>query len=877
MTIRTDRDAFGIPHLRADSALELSFAQGRNVAIDRAFQLELERHRSQGSSASFLGGEAVAWDRFARQSRLDDTARRCFARLDLDTREFVCAFVDGVNAGLMEGAHAAPEFASLSLRPGRWEPWTPLGIWLSTHILFAGFPSKLWREEVAIELGEGALELFTCEGPVSTGSNGWLLSGARTVHGKAILAGDPHRFLEDPGVYQQVQLSCPEFDVLGLAVPGVPGIAHFGHTGHVAWAITNAMADYQDLYHEQLRWRDGELEARGPDGFRAASHHEETIEVRGAAPLTVSVIETERGPVVAGGVDEPFAISLRTWPRAEGALGFAALPRLLRARTVADVDRALEYWVEPVNVVQAADTEGGLLHRVVGVVPKRARANMLRVVPAWEREHTWRGVHELPRAEVDGAAVMANERGLAASLGVEFAPPHRARRIRELLRARPRWQALDLAAVHMDTQLASARPLLDHLAALQGLEGKAALLRDRLLAWDGHMAEHSTEAADFARVRAELVRRLSDHPSFASLSILPSRGPRRYPELFWPWLALVPRVGFALEALLCGHELPHGQRLALVRASLEHVASASTRDVTWGELHRLAPWQAVARSDDTWPGLSGDHDCVNATGSIPGLTHHCLRGPAARFVWDLARRDDSLWVVPLGASGVPGHPHHRDQLPLWQRGELVPVVSDFARLREEPQVSTHAASPRAPVFARWVPQFGQVRIVPVHPAHDIDLIDAWVKQERAQFWGMREHSRETVRDIYEHLDSLDSHHAYLLWRDHEPVALMQTYRPEADPIGECYAREPGDLGVHVLIAPVRGTRQAGFTGQLLSVFLEFVLEDPAVQRVVAEPHLHNQAAIARLLRSGFVLGPRVQLPEKPAQLAFLQRGRSRQH
>ncbi|NEE09924.1 penicillin acylase family protein, partial [Streptomyces sp. SID7499] len=70
-------------------------------------------------------------------------------------------------------------------------------------------------------------------------------SGERTASGAPLLAGDPHRFIEAPGVYQQIRLACPAYDVVGLAVPGVPGIAHFGHGGLVAWAITNAMADYQ--------------------------------------------------------------------------------------------------------------------------------------------------------------------------------------------------------------------------------------------------------------------------------------------------------------------------------------------------------------------------------------------------------------------------------------------------------------------------------------------------------------------------------------------------------------------------------------------------------------------------------------------------------
>lgn len=161
------------------------------------------------------------------------------------------AYVDGVNEELP--GTRAPEFARVGLTPGRWEPWTPLGVWLATHILFAGFPAKLWRDEALRHLGPDAVGLFAADGPGTSGSNGWLVAGARTTTGQAVLAGDPHRYIEEPGVYQQIRLSCPEFDVLGLAVPGVPGIAHFGHTGTVAWSITNAMADYQDLYRERLR------------------------------------------------------------------------------------------------------------------------------------------------------------------------------------------------------------------------------------------------------------------------------------------------------------------------------------------------------------------------------------------------------------------------------------------------------------------------------------------------------------------------------------------------------------------------------------------------------------------------------------------------
>ncbi|MFF8602845.1 penicillin acylase family protein [Streptomyces sp. NPDC015232] len=695
MSIEVFRDAWGVPHLRAADPLELARAQGLVTARDRAWQLEVERHRAQGTTAEFLGAAEAGWDVFVRRARLADTARRCLDRLDPGTAAWLRAHVDGVNEGLAAGARRAPEFAATGLRPGRWEPWTPLAVWLSTHILFAGFPTKLWRDRVAALLGEEWTELFAADGPGTAGSNGWLVSGARTASGAPIVAGDPHRFIEAPGVYQQIRLSCPEYDVLGLAVPGVPGLAHFGHAGTVAWAITNAMADYQDLYRERLRrLPDGRIEALGPDGWEPATAHTETVRVRdAAAPVLVEVVETARGPVIvdgegagATGAGEWEAISLRYPPRVTGELGFAALPALLRARRVGDVDRALAAWVEPVNVVQAADTEGGLLHRVAGHVPVRDRANALRVVPAWEARYAWAdGPAPLPRAEVgpEGFAVMANARGLAAPLGVEFAPSHRADRIAALLAASDSWTPDATAAVHTDTDNPAARPLLDRIAATDatGLSPAARAVRARLLGWDRRMAADSTDAGLYAAVRGAVVRRLTGHGAFAAL-----REPAPYPELFQPWLALGGRVGLALETLLTRGPVPEADLVRIVREAVEEVA-AGEAPPAWGVTHRLAPWQALPdpdpEADARWPGLSGDHDCVLSTSSVPGYTDRSARASAARYVWDLADRERSRWIVPFGASGVPGDPHHRDQLPLWLRGELAPVTTDWTHLVKE--------------------------------------------------------------------------------------------------------------------------------------------------------------------------------------------------
>lgn len=889
--MKIQRDAFGIPHLRAGDHLQLAFLQGYEVAVERGWQLEVERQRARGTSAAWLGPEEVGWDRLARQAKLDDTARRCWQRLDEETRAYVGRFVDGVNAGMKRGLAASPapgEEARASERPAwqAWEPHVPLALWLSTHLLFAGLPGKLFRTEVLRRLGPErgaqALAWLSVDGGRGAASNGLLVTAERSASGGALVAGDPHRFLELPGCYRQVHLVCPEYDVIGFAIPGVPGVAHFGQSERVAWAITHAMADYQDVYEEELVRQGDRVLARGPGGAEEVERSVEHIAVRGGPPMMVELLETARGPIIAGGPDEGFALSLRTVPRVTGALGFEVLPQLLRARSVAELDRALEAWVEPVNVVLAADAGGATLHRVAGKVPLRAEENRQRSVAAWAPEHGWRGFMELPRRQVADVAVMANARGLAGALGVEFDAPYREARLAELLRGQERWGSDELAGVLLDDRAGGAAPLLAALAGCAPEASAAARLRAELLAWDQRMDAASSTAAAFARWRAALAVRLAAHQVLAPLRDL-GRHERVYPEVLLPWFDVITRVGVALPQLLASALLPAAEQRALLCAALDEVAALDDdahprRTVSWGELHRAVPWQAAPRPLpvlDEALGPSGDFDCVLATSSFPGRTHACLRGPAARFVWDVADRRRSRWSAPFGASGRPDSPHFLDQLTPWLRGELSPVVTELAALLPAEDLLMSDLSPRPRLFEHPRPGLGLVWFSPVNPAADIDLIDGWVKEERAQFWGMRDHSKAYVQEIYEYLDSLSTHHAYLVFLNDEPVALLQTYQPAADPVGQLYPVVEGDLGVHALLGPSPSAKVPGFTAHLAAAFRDFVFSDPAVQRVVIEPDVRNGKALARVAQLGFTLGAQIELPDKRAQLAFLSRQAAR--
>ncbi|KOU60622.1 siderophore biosynthesis protein [Streptomyces sp. MMG1533] len=197
-------------------------------------------------------------------------------------------------------------------------------------------------------------------------------------------------------------------------------------------------------------------------------------------------------------------------------------------------------------------------------------------------------------------------------------------------------------------------------------------------------------------------------------------------------------------------------------------------------------------------------------------------------------------------------------------------------------MSDASAPAREPVHEQTVDGFGTVRVLPLDAHADAEVVHAWVSEERASFWGMNGLGKEQVAEIYAHLDTLDTHHAFLVAKDGEPVGLLQTYEPGADRVSECYEVRPGDMGIHLLLAPAgQDGARPGWSSALLTAVISYVLLGLDRSRVVVDPDVRNVKAIARFLKQGFEAGPvvvlpeidipDVYLPEKHAQLAFLDR------
>jgi len=120
--VRIERDAQGIPTIRAASAEDAWFGLGFVHAQDRLWQMETHRRIGAGRLAEAFGPSAVDTDRFLRALAVRRAAATQWARLDGEARAAMLSYAAGVNAFLKDHLRARPpEFLVLGLQPEQWD------------------------------------------------------------------------------------------------------------------------------------------------------------------------------------------------------------------------------------------------------------------------------------------------------------------------------------------------------------------------------------------------------------------------------------------------------------------------------------------------------------------------------------------------------------------------------------------------------------------------------------------------------------------------------------------------------------------------------------------------------------------------------------
>jgi hypothetical protein len=165
---------------------------------------------------------------------------------------------------------------------------------------------------------------------------------------------------------------------------------------------------------------------------------------------------------------------------------------------------------------------------------------------------------------------------------------------------------------------------------------------------------------------------------------------------------------------------------------------------------------------------------------------------------------------------------------------------------------------------------GTFTIRPLDPLSDAELLHGWVTHPKAAFWMMQDARLEDVERAYMEIAADEHHHAYLGLHEGVPAFLMEKYDPAHRELTGLYRAEPGDVGMHFLVAPT-DTPVHGFTRAVITAVLEHLFADPATARVVVEPDVRNKAVHALNEAVGFVPEREIQKPEKKALLSFCTR------
>lgn len=721
-------DRWGVPHVRAQRMLDLAWAVGWLHANDRLGQMDVARRAVAGRLSEVFGPPALDVDREHRILRLRRVAEVQWEAAGAEAREWLLAYAAGVNAWIQQrGADLPPQFRLLGYRP---EPWTPVDSLSVVAMLYRGLsfvsgrPEELryvWLRDLGLEPARELAGLPDLEvpeeilrraeeererrraetsaaggaagGPVPDpasggGSNNWALGASRTSSGAPIVANDPHLGFALPGIWYQVHLEAPGFQVAGVTLPGLPGVV-IGQTEHLAWALTNNMLDDHDIYFEELDAA-GERVRRG-EAWVPLERGRSVIEVRGGEPVELELLATDRGPLLPA--DEKLGLPPRSlswvayWP-SDPVLPFQ---RLQRATRVDELTALLDEYAGPAQNLVAADRDGGLLWTVLGRVPERRGWDGRMPAPGWDPRFGWDGLRPRPLNPTvlrppDDLLVTANQDNVPPDFPLPHSQdpdgPFRARRIHELLLASTGWTAADAAAVQTDVKDLYA----DRILHLLGLEQPAPAPPDpaarALAAWDRRMEARGASAlwVLFERelqrgIFADEERRhhLPEFPIIFQRNRLEALLARRMSETWFDDVeteAVEDRQtivngalarAWELGARRFGGDLARWDYRDLHTLTLEHPLSRAPIIGGW---FRRGPIP-VPGSATTVAAFGGPWD---------GDRLPVRWGPSMRFVADLADPDCSLWVLPAGQSGHPADPHYDDQTEDYLAGRMHPVL-----------------------------------------------------------------------------------------------------------------------------------------------------------------------------------------------------------
>lgn len=737
--IKIIRDINGIAYVLAENKADVIRGQGFVMAQDRLFQVEFYRALIKGELSSLVGASMVDSDIKMRVLDLEGNAKKSYALLDAETKDFINWYVEGFNEYLAVGKGEFPlELSLLDIKP---KPMTPEEIVAVTHFIGLFHSQNMGDEILSLNLAahtDFAKELLPLninldrtkplnfsvdsltmglsqkkelswvepESPLlpylKLGSNNWAIAGKKSKSGKPILSNDPHvdaRML--PGNFYPIGLICPEFSSVGITAPGIPGLL-VGRNDYVSFGVTNAYGDSQDLFIEET---EGDFYMQGEQKI-AFQKRKEIIKVKGGENVEIDIRSSERGPIIsdfsAFGVMTDDVVSLR-WSLAETKSKGLGFERMLESKNVGEFRGAIERMDNMFFNFVIADVEGNIAHQSTGLVPIRHQ-HQGAVPQLANQDSSWIGFipkNELPK-------MINPDRGWVGTANHDtrpddypyyysnhFSPFYRFKRLKEVMGQDQKWDANDLWELIFDCKNMQAEQLTPlFITALEQKESTKDL---------ANILKNWNYKEEIDEVGATVYNML--YNEFLYL-MLDDELPDEVAEMFWKsnyyWNQRVDDMIVSNHSSIDNIETPEKENLAdLVVAAgiktkeiLTEKIGPNPNDWQWGEIHKVrfaSPIRPKGMGSsllgaETFP-KSGSNQTLNRGGFGKNREHEFDVGwfSSFRMIADMNDTEKIIGILSGGSAARIFHPYHKSQLEKWNTGEWIPYWLSKEKVLEHAQ------------------------------------------------------------------------------------------------------------------------------------------------------------------------------------------------
>jgi penicillin amidase len=750
------RDQADVPHVFGATDADVFFGLGYAHAQDRLWQMTILRRTVQGRLSEVFGPRTLHVDRLLRRL---DLYRLAQASVEAQTPAALVAleaYAAGVNARLAEIndealGRGAPEMFLFNAPVAPWQPGDSLALIKLLALQLSGhLDAEVLRARTSLMLDDDArladilpdapgsgiaalpeyaalfpdLPRFATAQPdpddplspfprrgLAGASNAWAAAPSRSAAGGTLLANDPHLGFTAPSVWYLARLDLAAGAVIGGTIPGIPAILT-GRSAVLGWGITSSYLDDQDAYVEKLN-PDNPEEYLTPDGYKPFRTRPSIIEIKGAAPVTLTLRWTENGPVMPGSL---YALDTVTPPGHVAALAWTALEpndttysaahAMMAAQTVRAAIAAAEAYVAPSQNLTLVD-QSTIALKTVGAMPGRdPRHQTQGRMPSqgWRIENRWRGRMPYaanPEFVSPRGGIVGNtnnkllDRPFPSHVSYEWGDTQRINRWQKLMQDRQVHTRDSFIEAQLDRVSFTARSLLPLVGADLWYTGQAAAdgtpERQRqqalsLLAdWNGEMNEHLPEPLIYAAWMRHLQKRLIEDdlgPLAAEyLHVEPLFLERVFRDIGGAAVWCDVRqsavtencsdiAGLALDDALVWISGTYGGALESLRWGDAHQASHDHQIL--GDVPLLRHFVNIRQSTS-----GGDNTLLRGrtSGRDPEPFAN-VHGAGFRGVYDFADPDSSVYIVSTGQSGHFLSRHYDDLAQLWRRGEYVPMSLD---------------------------------------------------------------------------------------------------------------------------------------------------------------------------------------------------------